>query len=153
VGTLDGANVEIRREVGPENFFLFGLDTAEVSALRSSGYHPGGYIGKSPALEEAIGLVESGFFSYGERDRFRAIVDNVRHDDPYMICADFDAYRACKQHAADVYCDRRAWARRAVFNIAGASRFSSDHTVRQYATAIWGIEPVKVDVRLLGDGD
>jgi starch phosphorylase len=67
-----------------------------------------------------------------------------------MICADFDAYRACKEHAADVYRDRRGWARRAVFNIAGASRFSSDHTIRQYATDIWGIEPVKVDVRLLG---
>jgi starch phosphorylase len=153
IGTLDGANVEIRREVGPENFFLFGLDAAQVGALRYAGYRPSEYIEKSPALQEALGLISSGFFSYGERNRFAPIVDDLRYRDAFMTCADFDAFRAAKQEAALAYRDRRDWARRAVFNIAGASRFSSDATVRQYASEIWGIEPVKVDLGLLEDAE
>jgi starch phosphorylase len=149
VGTLDGANVEIRREVGPDNFFLFGLDAREVGALRASGYRPASYIEASPALSEALHLIESGFFSYGERARFRSIVDDIRYRDAFMICADFESYRACKEKAAAAYRDRRDWARRALCNIAGASRFSSDHTIRQYAAEIWGIEPIKVDLGLL----
>jgi len=153
VGTLDGANVEIRREVGPDNFFLFGLDAHEVGALRASGYRPTSYIEASPALQEALYLVESGFFSYGERGRFRPIVDDIRYRDAFMICADFESYRACKEQAAATYRDRRTWARRALSNIAGASRFSSDHTIRQYADEIWGIEPIKVDLGLLDGQD
>jgi starch phosphorylase len=149
VGTLDGANVEIRREVGHDNFFLFGLEAEQVRALRASGYHPASFIEASPALQEALHLVESGFFSYGERYRYRPIVDDIRFRDAFMICADFESYRACKERAAIAYRDRRDWARRALFNIAGASRFSSDHTVRQYAAEIWGIEPIKVDLSLL----
>jgi starch phosphorylase len=152
LGTLDGANVEIRDEVGPENFFLFGLDTDQVAALWARGYHPQDYIAGSPALQEALGLLESGFFSYGERERFRPILDNLRYHDPYMICADFDAYMKCEEEAAQLYRDKRAWARRAVFNIAGGSRFSSDHTIRQYADEIWAIEPIKVDLGLIADG-
>jgi starch phosphorylase len=151
IGTLDGANVEIRREVGPENFFLFGLDAAQVGTLRHAGYRPQSYIDANPALTEALHLIESGFFSYGERSRFRAVTDDIRYKDAFMICADFESYRACKEQAAAAYSKRRDWARRAVFNIAGASRFSSDHTVRQYAAEIWGIEPVKVDLSLLED--
>ncbi len=151
IGTLDGANVEIRREVGPDNFFLFGLEAPEVRALRASGYFPRSYINASPALQEALGLVESGFFSYGERNRFRPIVDDLCFRDAFMICADFEAYRACKARASAAYRDKRDWARRALYNIAGASRFSSDHTVREYAAEIWGIEPVKVDLSLIED--
>jgi starch phosphorylase len=151
IGTLDGANVEIRHEVGADNFFLFGLDTDQVSMLRASGYRPAEYIDRSPALEEAIVLIESGFFSYGERERFRPIVDYLRERDPYMICADFDSFAECEARAARLYRDPAAWARCSVLNIAGASHFSSDDTVRAYAEEIWGIEPVKVDVRLLGD--
>jgi glycogen phosphorylase len=149
VGTLDGANVEIRREVGPDHFFLFGLDAHEVGALRASGYRPASYIEASAALSEALHLIESGFFSYGERGRFHSIVDDIRYRDAYMICADFESYRACKEQAAAAYRDRRDWARRALRNIAGASRFSSDHTIRQYAAEIWGIEAIKVDLGLL----
>jgi starch phosphorylase len=151
IGTLDGANVEIREEVGPENFFLFGLTADEVAALRGTGYDPGAYIARSPALEEAISLVESGFFSFGEPARFRAITDNLRRNDPYMIGADFDAYLACENRAAQAYRDAKAWARSALLNIAGASRFSSDFTVTQYASEIWGISPLHVDLGLLGE--
>ena len=153
IGTLDGANVEIRHEVGADNFFLFGLDTERVNALRARGYRPGEYLERSPVLKEAVSLIESGFFSYGENDRFRPIVDNLRHHDPrYMICADFDSFVACEASAAQLYRDPAAWARCSVLNIAGASHFtSSDDTIRAYATDIWGIEPLKVDLRLLGD--
>ena len=151
IGTLDGANVEIRHEVGADNFFLFGLDTDQVNALRAGGYHPGRYLERSPRLQEAVQLIESGFFSYGERDRFRPIVDHLRYHDPYMICADFDSFVACEARAAELYGDSSAWARCSTLNIAGASHFSSDDTIRAYATDIWGIEPLKVDLRLLGD--
>jgi len=151
IGTLDGANVEIRREVGAENFFLFGLDASEVGALQRADYRPKDYIDASPALGESLALIESGFFSYGERDRFRSIVDDLRHRDAFMTCADFEAFRVAKRQAAAVYSDQRDWARRTVFNIAGASRFSSDQTVSQYASEIWGIEPIKVDLTLLDD--
>ena len=92
IGTLDGANVEIRDAVGHDNFFLFGLTAGEVAAARASGYRPGDVIAASPALEEVLALIASGFFSLGDRDRYRPIVDNLRYDDPYMVCADFDAY-------------------------------------------------------------
>jgi starch phosphorylase len=152
IGTLDGANVEIREEVGPDNFFLFGLTADEVSALDAHGYDPSAYIARSPALSEALWLVESGFFSFGEPERFRSIIDNLRYRDPFLICADFDAYFACEERAAEAYRDPRSWARRAIFNIAGASHFSSDSTVRQYASEIWGIVPMKVDLGLVGEG-
>jgi starch phosphorylase len=151
LGTLDGANIEIRDAVGHENFFLFGLTADEVSATRAAGYNPRLHIARSPALSEAIDLIESGFFSLGERDRYRPIFEGLRAHDPYMVCADFDGYLASEGAAADAFRDAREWSRRALFNIAGASRFSSDATIRQYASEIWGLSPVKTDFGLLGD--
>jgi glycogen phosphorylase len=153
IGTLDGANVEIRDEVGSENFFLFGLTTPEVAALRHSGYDPMRYINASPALAEAIELIASGFFSLGDKDRFKAIVDNLRYHDHYLVCADFDAYVGAQELAARCYRDQRDWARRSLFNIVGASAFSSDNTIRQYAREIWNIEPVKTDLSRVSVGD
>jgi starch phosphorylase len=144
IGTLDGANVEIREEVGPENFFLFGLRADEVAALRPR-YHPGPYLAAEPALGEVLALLESGFFSFGEIDRYRPIVDQLRHSDPYLVCADYAGYVAAEAAAARAYADPRDWSRRALRNIIGARKFSSDATVRQYAREIWGIQPVKID--------
>jgi starch phosphorylase len=152
IGTLDGANVEIRDAVGHDNFFLFGLTTEEVMATRAAGYDPRLAIDRSPALSDALALISSGFFSLGERDRYKPIVDSITYHDPYMVCADFEAYVACEARAADAYQDARDWSRRALFNIAGASRFSSDATIRQYATEIWGLSPVKTDLGLLDQG-
>ncbi len=151
IGTLDGANIEIREAVGDDNFFLFGLTTPEVVATRAHGYDPRYYIARTPALAEAMELIESGFFSLGERDRYRPILDGLRYSDPYMVCIDFDGYVAREAEAADVYRNQREWSRRALFNIAGSSRFSSDATIRQYASEIWGLSPVKTDFALLGD--
>ena len=152
IGTLDGANVEIRDAVGPENFFLFGLTTPEVAALRHAGYDPKRYIQASPDLAEAIELIESGFFSLGDRDRYKAIVDTLRGHDHYMVCADFDAFAAAETLAARCYRDQRDWARRSLFNIVGASAFSSDNTIRQYAQEIWEIEPIKTDLSCVSVG-
>jgi glycogen phosphorylase len=149
IGTLDGANVEIRDAVGRENFFLFGLSTPEVAALRQSGYDPMPYILQSPALSETLDLIASGFFSLGDEDRYKPIVDHLKARDHYMVCADFDAYVAAEARAAQCYRDPRDWARRSLFNIVGASAFSSDNTVRQYAQEIWGIQPVKTDLSVV----
>jgi starch phosphorylase len=146
IGTLDGANVEIREAVGPENFFLFGLTTPEVAELRARGYDPSWYIARSPVLEEALELIGSGFFSLGDRDRFKSIVDHLRTRDAYMVCADFDAYVAAEAAAAQRYRDPSDWAKRSLFNIVGASLFSSDNTIRQYASEIWDIKPLKTDL-------
>ncbi|HEX2660508.1 MAG TPA: glycogen/starch/alpha-glucan phosphorylase [Polyangia bacterium] len=150
LGTLDGANVEIREEVGPDNFFLFGLNVDQVVALRNQGYDPKPYIERSPALAEALALIESGFFSFGEPDRFQPILDGLRTWDPYMICADFEDFVATEARAAALFKDPIAWSRMALHNIAGASRFSSDETIRQYAADIWGLQPVPVDLKLVG---
>jgi starch phosphorylase len=151
IGTLDGANVEIRDEVGWDNFFLFGLGTAEVAATRAAGYDPAEYIARSPALEQALTLIESGFFSLGEPTRFMPIVEKLRWHDPYMVCADFDDYVATEERAAVAFQDRIAWSRMALHNIAGASRFSSDATIRQYASEIWNLVPVPVDPKVLAE--
>jgi starch phosphorylase len=151
LGTLDGANVEIRDAVGHENFFLFGLTTPEVAALRASGYRPGDFIAASPALGQVLELIGSGFFSLGERDRYKPILDSLRLHDPFMVCADFDAYVAAEARAAAAYLSPREWSRRALFNVMGASRFSSDATIRQYASEIWGIRPVKTDLSLVSE--
>jgi starch phosphorylase len=151
IGTLDGANVEIRDAVGHGNFFLFGLTADQVASTRAAGYQPSAAIAGSPALQEVLALLTSGFFSLGERDRYRPIVDNLRYDDPYMVCADFDDYVAREAEAAATYREPREWSRRALFNIAGASRFSSDSTIRQYASEIWGLRPVKTNFALLSD--
>ncbi len=146
LGTLDGANVEIREEVGADNFFLFGLTAPEVKELLGAGYAPSQYIDRSPRLREVIGMLESGFFSPNDRGRYAAVVHNLRHIDPFMVCADFDAYLAAEAEAALGYTDQRTWSKKALINIAGSARFSSDETVRQYAEEIWKIRPVPVDM-------
>ncbi|HEU4580355.1 MAG TPA: glycogen/starch/alpha-glucan phosphorylase [Polyangiaceae bacterium] len=152
IGTLDGANIEIRDAVGHENFFLFGLTTPEVGELRAAGYRPRAFIERSPALQEALDLIGSGFFSLGDRDRFAPIVQDLRQRDHYMVCADFDDYLAAEARAARAYEDPRDWARRSLFNIVGASAFSSDHTIQKYAQEIWGIEATKTDLECVSLG-
>jgi starch phosphorylase len=151
LGTLDGANVEIRDAVGPENFFLFGLTTPEVAALWAAGYDPGAYIARSAALSEALDLIAGGFFSLGEIDRFQPIIQSLRYHDPFLVCADFDAYQVAEAHAASRFRDARAWSRSALYNIVGAARFSSDATVQRYADEIWRIQPEKTDLSSIGD--
>ena len=146
VGTLDGANIEIREEVGPENFFLFGMDSAAVQELRRSGYHPSTHIERSPMLAQVLDLLESGVFSPDEPGRYRSLVDTLRRDDRYMICADFDSYAACQAEVDDVYRRPEDWTRRVIHNLAHSGMFSSDRTIREYAEQIWGVEPVHIEL-------
>jgi len=147
VGTLDGANVEIRDAVGPENFFLFGLTVDEVQALYRRGYDSSAVIDSDPVLARAIALIGSDFFCLGDPDRYASIVNVLRHHDHFMVCADFAAFSAAMHAAADLYHSPRDWHRKAAYNIAGGSRFSSDATIKAYADEIWNLKPVKVEVR------
>jgi starch phosphorylase len=145
VGTLDGANVEIREAVGAEHFFLCGHTLEQVQALQRSGYAPGRFIAESAELERALELLASGFFSLGDEKRYAGVIDHLRSSDPYMVCADFESYAASMTEAARVFRSPREWARRALHNIVGASAFSSDATIRAYANEIWGLMPVTGD--------
>lgn len=144
VGTLDGANIEIREAVGPDNFFLFGMDADEVARRRTDGYCSAEFIHADDALREAIELVASGFFSPDHPTCFDAIIQDLWHRDPYMVCADFAAYRECHQRVSQAYADRDGWMRRVVANMSGVGRFSSDRTIAEYARDIWAVQPLTI---------
>ena len=144
IGTLDGANIEIREQVGEDNFFLFGMDAEQVNQRRAEGDNPRDHIARCEELAGAIELIEDGFFSPEDSELHRDVVDYLRYDDPYMICADFEDYLACHDRAAKVYADPRAWMEMVVRNIAHSGKFSSDRTIGQYAKEIWGVEGVTI---------
>jgi starch phosphorylase len=144
IGTLDGANIEIRDAVGAENFFLFGLTAEEVLAKRASGYVGRSAYDEDADLRGAIDLVASGFFSPEDRDLFKPLVDSVLGHDEYLLAADYAAYAACQRDVAAAYADEDAWSRKCALNIARVGSFSSDRTVREYARDIWGVSPVDV---------
>jgi glycogen phosphorylase len=151
IGTLDGANVEIREQVGAENFFLFGHDTDEVAALRARGYRPMTAVAKDPELAEVLELIRCGFFSRGDTEQFRPLLDNLRDHDPYLVLADFSSYRDCQQQVSASYADSDAWVRMAILNSARSGMFSSDRTIREYCRDIWHVKPVPV--RLLSEAE
>jgi glycogen phosphorylase len=144
IGTLDGANVEIREEVGEENIFIFGRTADEITALRASGYSPRPFIESTPALRAALDLLASGELVPGERDLFRPIVDSIWGEDRYFLAADFAAYAECQGVVAAAYARPDEWWRRSILNVAGMGKFSSDRTTRQYAEEIWDARPVVV---------
>ncbi|MBQ9394878.1 MAG: glycogen/starch/alpha-glucan phosphorylase [Proteobacteria bacterium] len=144
IGTLDGANVEIRDLVGAENFFLFGLTEKEVKTLKAENYEPKAYIEESEDLREVLDMLESGFFCPDERTRYQGIVNWLRTSDPYMLCADFDSYIARQKDVEAAFLDKRKWAKMAVLNIANMGFFSSDRTIKQYAEEIWDVKSIEV---------
>ena len=144
IGTLDGANVELRAEVGADNFFLFGLEAQEVAALRAAGYRPVDWCRADPELAAALDLVQSGFFSRGDAELFEPLVQSLLDYDPYFVCADFAAYRDCQRRVDEAYADRDRWTRMSIANAAHTGRFSSDRTVREYCDDIWRVQPVPI---------
>ncbi len=146
IGTLDGANIEIRDAVGPENFFLFGMTVEEVAAQRKRDPSGRGAYEASPALREVVDLIADGFFSPEEPDRYRGMIDQLLEQDEYVVLSDFDAYASCQSVVSDTYQDEAKWRRMAALNIARIGRFSSDRTIREYARDIWDIHPVVVKV-------
>jgi glycogen phosphorylase len=143
IGTMDGANIEIRDEVGPDNMFIFGLTAEEAEELRSSGYDPKAVYKQVPELQRALDMIRDGAFSPREPNRYRNIFDALlAGGDHYLLLADYASYVACQEQVEAVYGDPGEWSRRAILNVAGVGKFSSDRTVHGYARDIWGIEPV-----------
>jgi starch phosphorylase len=144
IGTLDGANIELREEIGAENFFLFGLSAEEVFALRSDGYRPMDYYAANPHLREVIDLLRSGFFTRGDTALLQPLMDNLMQYDPYMLFADFASYVECQDRVSAAYRDPDHWTRMAILNTARSGAFSSDRTIREYSRDIWQVGPVPI---------
>jgi starch phosphorylase len=140
MGTLDGANIEIRDAVGAENFFLFGLTAPEIGTMRANGYRPRDYYEKDPLLREVLDSLANGTVSKGDRELFRPLLDELLSTDRYMVLADFQPYLQAQQTAGTAYQDRDAWSRMSVLNTARSGTFSSDRAIRQYCEDIWKIE-------------
>jgi glycogen phosphorylase len=147
IGTLDGANVEIRDAVGHENFFLFGLTAEEVERRKAEGYTPRSIYESNPELREAIDLIDSGFFSNGDRGLFHPLVEALLTRDDYMLLADYQAYVDCQQRVSDAYADRGNWTCMSILNSARVGRFSSDRSIREYCRDIWKVRPIAPDER------
>ncbi|HEY9644437.1 MAG TPA: glycogen/starch/alpha-glucan phosphorylase, partial [Coleofasciculaceae cyanobacterium] len=146
IGTLDGANVEIREEVGAENFFLFGLTAQEVTDLRAKGYNPLEYYHSNPELKRVIDQLSSGFFSPKEPGLFMPIVSSLLNGDEYMLFADFQSYLDCQARAADAYRDQDNWTRMSIINVANMGKFSSDRSIADYCKEIWDVQPVPIQL-------
>ena len=144
IGTLDGANVEIRAAVGHENFFLFGLTADEVRSTREKGYEPRRIYESTPELREALDQIAGGRFSRGDASLFRPLVDSLLYYDPFLLLADYASYVACQKHVGLAYREPAAWDRMSVLNVARVGRFSSDRAIREYAEKIWHVRPVPV---------
>ena len=141
IGTLDGANVEIRDHVGPENIVIFGLKTDEVHRLRQGGHRPARWIEECPPLARTLELIATGTFSPDDPRRFRPLIDDLRHSDWFLVTADFAAYWAAQRQIDKDFADPVGWWRKAVLNTAGMGYFSSDRTIHEYAAEIWGVTP------------
>ena len=142
IGTEDGANIEIRDNVGADSIFIFGLKTPEVAQLNKSGYQPMRIYESNPRLKAVLDAIQSGAFSPDEPQRYRSVIDSLLWGgDHYKLLADYDSYTAAQERVDALYRDGAAWATHSILNVAGMGVFSSDRTIREYATQIWGIEP------------
>jgi starch phosphorylase len=139
IGTLDGANVEIREHVGAENIVIFGLTAAEVGELRRTGFSPGAAVARSPAMAAALDAIEAGVYSGGDRDRYAGLAHDLRTSDHFLVTADFDSYAHAQRRVDDIWRDQKAWRRIAMLNTARTGWFSSDRTIREYADEIWNV--------------
>ena len=141
IGTDDGANVEIRRYVGNDNFFLFGMLEPEVADLQAAGYHPSRLYEEDPDLKAAIDLIASGAFSNGDRNAFEPVVSNLLYQDRFMALADYRSYLEAQQRVEKAYVNKEAWTKSAILNVARSGYFSSDRSMRDYLGRIWGASP------------
>ena len=153
IGTLDGANIEIREEVGEDQFFLFGLKEHEVTELKTNGYQPSVYYQSNDELRDVINLIKGGFFSSGDTDLFKPLIDNLLHHDPYMVLADYASYAHCQAHVNNVYIDQDNWARMAILNCARSGKFSSDRSIQEYCDDIWKVSPQPIRLMTSANGN
>ncbi len=144
IGTLDGANVEIREEAGPENFFLFGLTVEDVTALHAKGYRPRDYIDGNPELATVLGLIGGGAFSRGETGVFAPLVSNLTDHDYFLTLADYADYVRCQDEVSTTWKDTQRWTRMSILNSARSGKFSSDRAIAEYCDDIWNVAPVAI---------
>jgi starch phosphorylase len=144
IGTLDGANVEIREEAGAENFFLFGLTAEEVVRVKRAGYRPADYIAGNNDLRAALEMISRGDFSRGDAEVFRPLVDNLMLSDPFLVLADYADYVACQEKVSAAWQDQEQWTRMSILNTARSGKFSSDRSIAEYCEEIWNVRPVTV---------
>jgi starch phosphorylase len=139
IGTLDGANIEIKEQVGDDNIFIFGKTAEEIARLSKEGYHPRDYYEKNPELKRALDQIQSGFFSPTDPTLFHPIVNSLLDDgDMYFLLADYASYVACQEKVADLYKNHRnAWITKSILNVAHMGIFSSDRAIEEYAEKIW----------------
>jgi starch phosphorylase len=149
IGTLDGANIEIREAVGEENFFLFGMDAEGVRALRSGGYDPRTIYEAEPELKAAVDAIGDGTFSRGDAAVFQPLVESLLNHDHFMVLADYAAYMACQDRVSRIYLDQDQWIRMSILNTARMGYFSSDRTIREYCREIWKVKPLPVELETL----
>jgi len=148
IGTLDGANIEIRDAVGHENFFLFGLTAAEVAAKKAAGYHPHQIYESNATLREVIDGIASGRFSRGDGSLFHPLVDGLLNSDPYLLFADYQSYVDCQDRVCITYRDQEAWSKMSIYNAARMGQFSSDRSIREYCKDIWNITRFEIGAGL-----
>jgi starch phosphorylase len=146
IGTLDGANIEIREEVGAENFFLFGLTTPEVESRKREGYSPRAIFEANPMLREVLISLSNGEFSHGDKTLFEPLVNSLLTADDYMLLADYQSYVDCQDRVSAAYKDQEAWTRMSILNVARIGKFSSDRAIRDYCSEIWKTWPVKIQL-------
>ena len=147
VGTLDGANLEIRDRVGEDNFFLFGYTATELQNLRQEGYRPWEVLAQQPLLQQVVNLVEQGHFSNGDRDMFHPLIHNLTHHDPFFVFADFADYLRAQEEVSQAWLDRPRWNRMSLLNSSRNGFFSSDRSVGEYCEHIWKARPFPVEVK------
>ena len=142
IGTPGGTNPEIRKEVGPEHFFLFGHSAQEVLDLKSRGYSPGSYYHDNLYLKEAMNLISSGFFSHGDRGLFVPLLESLWHRDEYLLLADYQSYVDRQDEVGHIFQDQVRWTRTSILNVARMGKFSSDRAIREYCEQVWGVRPL-----------
>jgi starch phosphorylase len=144
IGTMDGANIEIREEVGEENIFIFGLLADEVVKLKSSGYNPRTYYESNPMLKRVIDMIATNYFNKNEPGIFKSIVDSLLGTDYYCLLADYQPYIDAQDEVSKLYLNVEEWTRKTILNVARVGKFSSDRSIKEYAEKIWKVEPVKI---------
>ncbi len=146
IGTLDGANVELRELVKPENFFLFGKTESEIMKLKNKGYNPQSFIDNSSELKEVLRLIEIGHFSNGDKELFKPLLNSLTGLDPFFVMADFDDYLNTQDIVSEAWNDKKKWNKMALLNTARSGYFSSDRAIKEYCDSIWKVAPMPVDI-------
>ncbi|GMU87638.1 MAG: glycogen phosphorylase [Ignavibacteriales bacterium] len=146
IGTMDGANVEIREEVGDENIFIFGLLSDEVAAMKKTGYNPREYYEKDAELRRVIDMIEHNYFNRLEPGLFKPMIDGLMNIDYYLLFADYRAYIDCQDRVNELYKNKDEWTKKSVLNVARVGKFSSDRSIMDYANNIWNVKPVKINI-------